>query len=393
VRTVLFSIVMLLAFSAGGDDQSDELARLRAELAAKRAEIGRLSSQERDEVSRLSALDEQLTLSRRLLHKLDVERSHLHREVDSLVVEEDTASTRLVRKQAILEQRIRHMYRMGRYRGLRVLLGLRSLSDLLRRTRFLLTTAGQDRRLLRSVRQQRDALGELRTNQERRLHDVAMLTEEARVERDRRRGEAEEHGRLLGDIRNKKKLYEQAIAELEATAARIEGMLSERNARRAEQAGLADRGGRPRTSLPEPLVGSNGPFATRKGRLPWPVRGRITSTFGRVVHPRFHTTTFNHGIDIRVQQRTPVSAVNDGVVAYTGWMPGYGMFVIIEHDSGYYTLYAHLEGVSVSEGSVVAEGSVVGVSGESGSLDGPKLHFEVREGRRAIDPVAWLSRG
>ncbi len=97
--------------------------------------------------------------------------------------------------------------------------------------------------------------------------------------------------------------------------------------------------------------------------------------------PSFHT-----GIDIAVAYGTPVQATADGIVLGSGWQPGYGWCVLLQHENGYNTLYAHLSALEVARGQVVRQGDVVGMSGSSGTSTGPHLHYEVWHDGQLLDP-------
>ena len=131
-------------------------------------------------------------------------------------------------------------------------------------------------------------------------------------------------------------------------------------------------------------------FEKRKGSLLWPVDGAVVASFGRVVHPVYKTVTVNKGIDIDATKGTLVLSVAQGIVEYVGRMRGYGQFIILNHSGGYLTIYAHLDQVKVANGEQVLLGAIVGTVGETGSLTGPKLHFELRDTEGAIDPIKWL---
>ena len=109
-------------------------------------------------------------------------------------------------------------------------------------------------------------------------------------------------------------------------------------------------------------------------------------------HPRFGTETVRTGIDIEAAEGTPIRAVAPGAVAYRGWLKGYGNLLVLDHGDGYYTLYAHASQILVDEGDQVKGGELVGRVGETGSVEGPRLHFEVRYQSRAEDPQPWLRR-
>jgi septal ring factor EnvC (AmiA/AmiB activator) len=127
-----------------------------------------------------------------------------------------------------------------------------------------------------------------------------------------------------------------------------------------------------------------------RGRLGWPAEGKVVGEFGAQVHPRFGTKTFRNGIDIEVAEGTNIVSVYPGHVVYTGWFRGYGNLIIVDHGHDYYTLYAHAASILVAEGDDVKQGQTIGTVGDTGSLQGPRLYFEVRHQGRPEDPAQWL---
>ena len=108
------------------------------------------------------------------------------------------------------------------------------------------------------------------------------------------------------------------------------------------------------------------------------------------MNPRFNTVTLNNGIDISAPRGTDIQSVARGRVEVTESLPGYGRSIILNHCDGYYTIYGHCSAVLVAQGAQVDARQVIARVGESGSLKGPILHFEIRKGRQALDPKAWL---
>ncbi len=118
----------------------------------------------------------------------------------------------------------------------------------------------------------------------------------------------------------------------------------------------------------------------------WPVRGRVISRFG----PR-GDGSHNDGVDISVPEGTAVRAAADGVVAYAGSeLKGYGNLVLIRHDNGWVSAYAHAKEMLVKRGDQVRRGQVIARAGQTGSVDQPMLHFELREGAKPVDPLPLL---
>jgi murein DD-endopeptidase MepM/ murein hydrolase activator NlpD len=134
-------------------------------------------------------------------------------------------------------------------------------------------------------------------------------------------------------------------------------------------------------------VAEGAPIAGAPG-MRWPVRGKIISGFG----PKANGLK-NEGINIAVPEGTSIRAAADGVVAYSGnELKGYGNLVLIRHEDGYVTAYAHGSELFVKRGDTVKRGDVIAKAGQTGSVSSPQLHFEVRKGAVALDPMKFLSQ-
>jgi hypothetical protein len=119
-----------------------------------------------------------------------------------------------------------------------------------------------------------------------------------------------------------------------------------------------------------------------------PVAGRISSAFGRRVHPILRFARFHAGLDFAARSGSPVVAAADGQVVGAGWNGGYGRQVRVAHGGGVLTSYSHLSGIAAAPGTPVRQGEVIGYVGSSGLSTGPHLHFEVRVNGRAVNPMA-----
>jgi murein DD-endopeptidase MepM/ murein hydrolase activator NlpD len=138
---------------------------------------------------------------------------------------------------------------------------------------------------------------------------------------------------------------------------------------------------------------SNWPFPGRSSTPQFvsPVEGYpMTSGFGDRVHPIFGDTRFHHGIDLGTPVGTPIRAAASGSVSYADWNGGYGKTIILRHSGSYETWYAHLEQVKVKVGDRVRSGQIIGLSGSTGYVTGPHLHFEIRRNDIAYNPLDYL---
>lgn len=128
------------------------------------------------------------------------------------------------------------------------------------------------------------------------------------------------------------------------------------------------------------------PAPRSSGRFLWPVNGRVISVFGGK-----KDGSHNDGINIGAPRGTPVKSAENGVVVYTGdELRGFGNLVLVRHSDGWMTAYGHLDKVLAKRGDKVARGQAIGTVGSSGSVSSPQLHFEIRRGTKAVDPVTRL---
>ena len=140
----------------------------------------------------------------------------------------------------------------------------------------------------------------------------------------------------------------------------------------------------------EPVAQSPVKAAEATGALPtfrWPARGKVIAAYGAKTNGKV-----NDGINLAVPEGTPIKAADDGVVAYAGnELKGYGNLVLIRHNNGYVTAYAHASELDVKRGDVIKRGQVIAKSGQTGEVQSPQLHFEIRKGSTPVDPLQFLS--
>jgi septal ring factor EnvC (AmiA/AmiB activator) len=188
----------------------------------------------------------------------------------------------------------------------------------------------------------------------------------------------------IADLARQKKVLQTRVTafrhDRKALSARREEIL-------AAQARIEEMIGKMMTSA-EPLAGLS--FGLLKGKLPWPVFGKLMQKFGMVKNKQLSTVTENPGIEISASQTAEVSVVADGKVSSVTWLRGFGNVCIVEHPGAYYTVYAKLGQTSVKAGEVVQSGTIIGYPGYDAAAEDYRVHFELWSGKEKKDPVAWL---
>lgn len=386
--TALALLVAPLSVRGQGDSlETAERARmeaLRRQAREKRAQAGALKGQETRALGELKRTEGQLLSTRRQLRQLEQRSARLDRQLSVTRANLERSIASLDTQRGRLARRLRHLYMEGPARELEFLVSTRSFAGLLMRWDFLQRVAEQDRELLEGVRREKAKVEADQRQLENNLAEVSRNAKRKTRESTKLTQLRQSRATTVRQIQSRREEYEAAAAELERSARAIQALLAQLERRRKAEADKARGQGRD----PQPYSGD---FARGQGELDWPVHGQVIGRFGLETHPRFGTQVRNDGIDIACEVGTAVRAVARGRVDYASDdYEGVGGMVVLNHGDGYYTLYSHLSDVRVSNGADVAAGAVIGTSGETGSLKGPSLHFEVRKGSTPLNPQGWL---
>jgi len=388
-RLALVLIGLLAAGTALAQDSLEaakrqELEAIRREAREKREAAEQLKGQENKALAQLRRTERELNLTHKRLRSLDQRQRSLDSRLDATRVDLDRSVLSLQQQKERLARRLRNLYKFGTARELEFLLSPRSFAQLLARWDFLVMIAEQDRILLQDVQARKEAVETNKQRLEINLSETERNARRTTRENDRLATLRQLRASTVTTIKSQRETYEAAAAELENTARAIQRLLTQLERRRQQESAHERAQGRE----PQPYTGD---FARGQGQLDWPLRGSLVGRFGPERHPKWGTVTINNGIDIETEIGTPVRSVAKGRVDYTSEDFGtYGQMIIVNHGDGYYTLYGHLSEIGVSVGQEVAAGQVIGSSGDSGSLKGPVLHFEVRKGGTSLDPEQWL---
>jgi len=362
------------------------LEQIRGERARLEQDMAGVQIRVRDASEDLANVERRLSASRSVLAEIRFQTDAISGQIQETTRNLVQTQERRAEGQAVLNRRLRDIYKMGPLHTVGVLLGASSFTDLLNRYRYLQRIAAFDRSLVGRVRvlaveledqsddlQQRMAeLGSLRQN---RLGEVAQL----------RAVEAEREV-ALDEFRSQEQRTGDRLSELEADEARMTGLIDDLELRRREvEARL--------TAEPGTTASLS---TTDAGSLDWPLDGDIIYRFGRQRRPNGTVLRWN-GIGIRAATGSPVQAVKAGRVVLAGPFEGYGPTVVLSHGDGFYTLYLYLEEIGVMEGRDVNAGQVVGTVGGSDTPEGPHIEFQIRApmdggSPQAQDPLQWLRR-
>jgi septal ring factor EnvC (AmiA/AmiB activator) len=374
-----------------GDKQRD-LQQTQKRLKEERQKAADARKREASVLSELEAIDERLIEKRKQVGVLDGRMRRAQADIGELQGEIGRLQTRRSGQEEVLGRRLRALYKLQAQGGVLpiVLSGDDPVTQSVQ-LRHLTTLATVDARLIKEYRVTSEAMADRKSRLEARGKELASLRSDAEQERLEVDREAAKRRALLVRIQDERAYHDRMVTELSEATRRLEAFirdLQEKHRRAVAKAPSPSRPARPSPGDSPGVSGSG--FAALRGRLSWPADGRVVAEYGPQVNPRFGTRTFRNGIDIEASEGSNIAAVFPGHVVYTGWFRGYGNLIIVDHGGEYYTVYAHAADIRVTEGDEVRQGQIIGTVGDTGSLQGPRLYFEVRHEGKPQDPAQWL---
>jgi septal ring factor EnvC (AmiA/AmiB activator) len=396
IAVALLGALLLCGAAEPSVPSAAEQQRLEARLAEERQLAATLAAKETTLLGRLTELERQIEIEGRALRAA---QAKLKASSGRLALAEQQVARAEAELQAATDRlgpRLLARYRLGREGYLRFLLGSRSIGEILRRKRLFTALLESDFAALTDLRKQAAAATAARDERRSAQQELAQSAAGEQEKRSALEVRVAVQKRTLAGVQQEKAAHEQAARELEQAAKALGARLEELSKVK------------PGNPAPPPnddaamggkVIGSLGPrpvepaIKTVRGKLLFPVgAGRIEARFGRTLDKRFGTVTLQRGVDIRSPEGTPVHAVHGGTVAHSGWFRGYGNLVILDHGAGWFSLYAHLATLDRAVGEQVSRGDPLGTVGDTGSLKGSYLYFELREGQKPLDPERWLGR-
>jgi septal ring factor EnvC (AmiA/AmiB activator) len=370
-----------------GDKQQD-LQQTQKRLLEERQKAADARKREAGVLSELEGIDRRLSDKRQQVVALDTRLRRAQADVGELQGEIGRLQSRRSGQEDVLGRRLRALYKLQVQGGVLpiVLSGADPVEQAVQ-LRHLTTLASVDARLIREYRVTSEVLADRKSRVEARGREMASLRSEADQERAEFDQEAAKRRALLAKVQSERAYHDRMVGELSEATRRLEAFIRDLQEKQRRAVAKVPPPSRPA----RPAPGDAGPgFASLRGRLAWPADGRVVAEYGPQVNPRFGTKTFRNGIDIEAGEGANIAAVFPGQVVYTGWFRGYGNLIIVDHGGEYYTVYAHAADIRVTEGDEVKQGQIIGTVGDTGSLQGPRLYFEVRHEGKPQDPTQWL---
>ena len=392
-------LLLLLSFSFGNDDKSSkeiqkdinsrnrELNTLRNEIKNIEERLIDKNKEATQNTEILIDLTNKISLTEKLIRSLGREEKNISNIIQNIDFQIDELENHLVKLKNQLIKRLQYLYMHGRQGVLETILSSSNWNSAIYKIKYLDILSKHEQKVRKEMNETLNALDLKKTKRKNELNQKNNLLKEKKKESNKLEDDKKSRNKILNVIKIEKNKLEknrqektQLIVEMEKL---IKKLYSDKNAMKKREEELA----RIRSMQ---KLSTTGNFAKMKGKLPWPIQGRVIGNFGIIKNKETGTITENVGIDIKASSGSKVKSVLDGVVSTITFIRGHGNIVIIDHGGGFSTVYAHIDKINVIENEYVQIGDEFAVIASPNSGSTAKLHFEVWGNQKKLNPVKWL---
>ncbi|MCF8067590.1 MAG: peptidoglycan DD-metalloendopeptidase family protein [Desulfobacterales bacterium] len=376
--------IEIISLGSGKDEEVYSVKAITDDINKKietrQAEIERITRDEKNIVKNLNNLDLSIDKTVKQASRTRSELLALSKKIDENMTAYDTLTASIKTQEEYLSVRLVALYKLNQVGAVHFLSTADSMFELFQRKKSLEHILSHDESVLNRYLVEKEKttnlLKKLNEQKKQKLAKEAEYNKQIKaLSEDRNKRSS-----ILVNIRDKKSLEMAVIKALEEAAKNLDHAIDKMDLE-------------PGFIVHEKLKPSNRSFADSKGLLNGPVNGKIISSYGAYRNKKYNIESFRSGIDIAAKRGDPVKAVSYGEVIFADWFKGYGNMIIVDHGKSYCTVYAHVEEMFKAKGDVVATDEVIATTGDSGSITGTGLYFEVRHHGKPVDPLKWIKKG
>lgn len=366
-------LLLLLPSLAYPTSTEDEYRKLQEKMQEQKKKLSAVQEREHSILGEIDDVNLRLGKIEAALSKFRKNLGRTEAEIAAVNTEIQKTKANLERQKSWLKRKLRTIHRFG-YSGDTVILFMSStdISQTMRTLKYLEHITRYEQTLLGNYR---DSLSNLKAKYSRLQSlktDLKVQTDQVRTKEDELAQQRRSKEGILNSVRHEKASHQKVLAELKEASKRMLDIIRE--------------------SAKTDTYAATG-FSRLKGKLHWPADGRIAIPYGTHRDPQFDTPVFRNGIHIQTAPTAEVRSAYGGKIIFAEWFKGFGQLIIVNHGSGYHTLYGNLSEIFSKVGDIIKENQVLGKVGTSGILNAPGLYFEIRYKGKPLDPSQWLKGG
>ena len=363
--------------------QNDAINKMKKEIEDLSSKLRKANINETSTTKRILNLDEEIDLINKLIQTLKKEEKTNKGKINILKENIKTKEDELNIFKERYKKRVISTYQKGRVSDLEKVLSSTSWRQAVYRTQYLKVISSIEHKMTKEIESLLIKINKDKLRLESLLRQSIVLKRDKQKQMTSLRKMRIKREKELIRIKQDKSALANYMQEKAAGIKQLESIIK----RVLEDKARSEREERIRQQQ-EALKTKE--FNLLKGQLPWPSEGRVVLKFGKQWNSKLKTTTDNPGIDIKGQPGSPIRCTMSGVVTTVTYIRGYGTTIIIDHGGGFYTVYSHVTNIQTNVDSEVRSGDVIAYMGDSGSINGSKLHFEIWGKGQKLDPEKWL---
>ncbi len=358
------------------EQKDPESGTVELKIEKHKAKYLEFSKEEIAVIGELDELDFLLNKLNQRISALKIELQAVDKKINNTSIESNNLIKTIEITEDYISKRLVALYKLNLIGRLHVLASADSMYEILNRKFAMEHILSYDEKILRNHIENKERLIKLLESLNQQKKERIAITKKFKDQKNIISSKKTKRVSLLNEIKDKKSLALAAIESLKQAGKALDQTIKSLHVE-------------PKKNKKIPME----EFKTYKGLLSMPVKGKILSFFGPYKNKKFNVTNFHSGIEIKADRGEPIRAVLGGIVLYSGWFKSYGNMIIIDHGQNYYTVYAHAEELFKSKGDPVETDEVIATVGETASMTGSNLYFEVRHHGKSMDPLKWLKKG
>jgi septal ring factor EnvC (AmiA/AmiB activator) len=376
VAALLFGPISsyLAAQSENIIEQKNELQKIKSEMEQSRRNLDSLQNAEKKIQKELNDYEQKAAANETVLNRLNQQLNSVKNDIKKAKGKLESSQERMSASRSRYIGNLKYLYSGTRWELEGMTNPIKEEKDAMRRVIYLKSLAvynrGELNRISDYLKSAENEYGTL-VGKEKTIGEARRKKKSEYTIAASQKGKRE---RELTKLKRKKQNESERYSALSETARQMEELIARLESEREKR---AEKKG-------EAVILDAGNFIRNKGALPGPLEGKITQGFGWSSDPVTKLKSYSPGVEIVGNKNNSIAAIADGTVAYVGNLRGYGNFIIIEHEDGYYSTYAGLVNVTVELNQSVVRGEKLGQTPDG------KIKFELRKGKESLDPIEWI---
>ncbi|MCD4763261.1 MAG: peptidoglycan DD-metalloendopeptidase family protein [Desulfobacterales bacterium] len=361
------------------EDFKKKAATINRKIEQQKSELKTFTIKEKNTLTRLNDADFALNKARKSVSAIRKELAGIEKKIKETTMSYIDLVEKIKTNEAYISKRLVALYKLSWLGKINVLASAESMFEIFQREnaleRILVRDEDKQKKLIENKATVKNLLNIMNNKKKEKINLEQELIKQINIISL----EKEKRSKLLADIRSKKSLGIAAIESLKNSANELDQTMKAisiefKQFKQVEKIKTKD-------------------FTSFKGLLNMPVKGKIISFFGPYKNTKFNVKNFRSGINIKADRGEPIHAVCDGLIIYSSWFKDYGNMIVIAHGKNYYSVYAHIEELFKTKGDKIEKDEVIATVGDTGSMVGSVLYFELRHHGKPMNPLEWLNSG